>query len=224
MNAVYPHIRGAYRRSRISFWYCFGSSPHTWGIQLFFRVQCANPRFIPTYVGHTVLSEKQRKILAVHPHIRGAYNFFNFSGNLLRGSSPHTWGILQDAFSWSIFLRFIPTYVGHTSINARLPITFPVHPHIRGAYVIRRRPVRLRHGSSPHTWGIQTKDKDEKKAKRFIPTYVGHTAAFICRNVFSAVHPHIRGAYVGSATCRHSFVGSSPHTWGIPFIGFIFIG
>ena len=51
-------------------------------------------RFIPTYVGHTYDP--------LHQY------------NLIYGSSPHTWGILDVFLHARGDSRFIPTYVGHT--------------------------------------------------------------------------------------------------------------
>ena len=70
-----------------------------------------------------------------------------------------------------------------------------VHPHIRGAYALS---------------GIaQVTDT------RFIPTYVGHTAAPAPARPRCPVHPHIRGAYKPCRWWRRNEDGSSPHTWGI---------
>ena len=132
------------------------------------------------------------------------------------GSSPHTWGILVAQSADGLEVRFIPTYVGHTSAPGTAPKGCPVHPHIRGAYVCGRSgrfPPRPVHphirgayipsagayhrppGSSPHTWGIRPSFSIMWGIFRFIPTYVGHTENTIS---FMLDVP-----------------GSSPHTWGI---------
>ena len=110
------------------------------------------------------------------------------------GSSPHTWGILEERNTENAVRRFIPTYVGHTENNTAVVGRMAVHPHIRGAYAIpgtslahnavhphirgaystRRMWYFIATGSSPHTWGIQ-------------------------------------GRFLGNIVGR----GSSPHTWGI---------
>ena len=58
------------------------------------RGEFLGPRFIPTYVGHTMAVEIVAIVAAVHPHLRGAYfkPFLYLLG--LLGSSPPTWGIL----------------------------------------------------------------------------------------------------------------------------------
>ena len=115
--------------------------------------------------------------------------------SLAVGSSPHTWGIRIGSIRSFVFLRFIPTYVGHTS-------GFPFFG----------RPPR---GSSPHTWGIPTVAPVNVETIRFIPTYVGHTASDSSLAPIEAVHPHIRGAYQVIPRANPGGTGSSPHTWGI---------
>ena len=57
--SVHPHIRGAYSTSRGNSFFSCGSSPHTWGILILPAVQHQRPRFIPTYVGHTLDRRKK---------------------------------------------------------------------------------------------------------------------------------------------------------------------
>ena len=132
----------------------------------------------------------------VHPHIRGAYTRKPLSGPLWVGSSPHTWGIRGILPFLSPPFRFIPPYVGHTSHRPGCPTRYPVHPHIRGAYLPCSNTVGRFSGSSPHTWGIRHHSGQNVAPDWFIPTYVGHT-----RPVVAGSRPR---------------PGSSPHTWGIP--------
>ena len=114
-NPVHPHIRGVYTACLGLSAPGRGSSPHTWGIPVQFRVPKARirfiptyvgytdsvfltgefcVRFIPTYVGYTVRVGRSFNDRPVHPHIRGAYA----CPTAPRRRCP----------------RFIPTYVGHT--------------------------------------------------------------------------------------------------------------
>ena len=72
-------------------------------------------------------------------------------------------------------LRFIPTYVGHTSPCVMQFGIHSVHPHLRGAYVGGAGVGAALFGSSPPTWGIQKSKPLGQTQGRFIPTYVGHT-------------------------------------------------
>ena len=152
-------------------------------------------RFIPTYVGHTSCEDIVEAVKPVHPHIRGAYRFNPVLSLNRRGSSPHTWGIRIGQNARDLSNRFIPTYVGHTSMIPRPFPTLAVHPHIRGAYVRRAGSGAVQRGSSPHTWGIPPQH--------------------ICYCDTCAVHPHIRGAYIQGFLGDAQNGGSSPHTWGI---------
>ena len=130
--------------------------------------------FIPTYVGHTMYKLPKYMVQPVHPHIRGAYEWLDNGNFCADGSSPHTWGIPVPVSSWRTSNRFIPTYVGHTASqelghrDMRFIPTYvghtpkslffgricTVHPHIRGAYRAAAQKLKLKIGSSPHTWGI----------------------------------------------------------------------
>ena len=215
-HSVHPHIRGAYvillNRSSPK----PGSSPHTWGIQELGGADQDRLRFIPTYVGHTMLGQIVNHILTVHPHIRGAYSLLRCHSSGGFGSSPHTWGILSGDGVRHVPRRFIPTYVGHTGVADTPKPTPTVHPHIRGAYSGVVREAFGCRGSSPHTWGIQVRQVFQCQTFRFIPTYVGHTYSLILRLRSQAVHPHIRGAYRRFWQGHPVGHGSSPHTWGIP--------
>ena len=59
MASVHPHLRGAYSLRTYSDVHLHGSSPHTWGILSSYIFRCSPPRFIPTYVGHTLDRRKK---------------------------------------------------------------------------------------------------------------------------------------------------------------------
>ena len=194
-KSVHPHIRGAYWAEMCEIKHMFGSSPHTWGIRDTGIPPHPLRRFIPTYVGHTCRGFRFSAFRPVHPHIRGAYTFSMWPIEIAAGSSPHTWGIRRRLGFLARRVRFIPTYVGHTSIRPRRQRGSSVHPHIRGAYDLCQR--------------------DGRPDERFIPTYVGHTSLWAADHLRRAVHPHIRGAYHLVDKVLKPHAGSSPHTWGI---------
>ena len=105
--------------------------------------------------------------------------------------------------------------MGHTFLGRSVLGRWAVHPHIRGAYIIRFKAETLKLGSSPHTWGIQKLIVSRLRSLRFIPTYVGHTQQAVLPKLLEPVHPHIRGAYSVPSGVGCSASGSSPHTWGI---------
>ena len=72
-RTVHPHIRGAYMGRPAKIYVKNGSSPPTWGIPKKLQKSSVPARFIPTYVGHTVVALRTRVLPAVHPHLRGAY-------------------------------------------------------------------------------------------------------------------------------------------------------
>ena len=113
IRAVHPHIRGAYYDILNAGPRHRGSSPHTWGICTLSRSAGYGSRFIPTYVGHISWDVAMCLMVAVHPHIRGAYDQQFICVGFHSGSSPHTWGISCWRITTSIWPRFIPTYVGH---------------------------------------------------------------------------------------------------------------
>ena len=158
---------------------------------------------------------------AVHPHIRGAYQFPRPVPVPHIGSSPPTWGIRCSTAPTIDISRFIPTYVGHTGSAHVFCPPLPVHPHIRGAYEGSRGVSPAHGGSSPHTWGIHHDYRGNTGAYRFIPTYVGHTASSAGTENTITVHPHIRGAYRAIDKQQAGLDGSSPHTWGIRILAYL---
>ncbi len=129
---VHPHMRGELSVADLVLSGNSGSSPHTWGTRAPPAVHPRRGRFIPTYVGNSRSDPELRRRPAVHPHIRGELTVPALSTLMGVGSSPHTWGTLGWMGDKVIFRRFIPTYVGNSSISSSPSTTATVHPHIRG--------------------------------------------------------------------------------------------
>ena len=214
--SVHPHARGAYSCPRLIRFLTNGSSPRTWGIHSPFGgyrgyysvhphargayttlASCGEHplRFIPTHVGHTMLSVPEAPAKT--------------------GSSPRTWGILGRGASGRRFLRFIPTHVGHTHTKnepdwlpaGSSPRTWGILAALRsipapGRFI----PTHVGHTLINVLSGYQ---------RRFIPTHVGHTPVFVVPVVQNPVHPHARGAYLAIGLTSVHSSGSSPRTWGI---------
>ena len=153
-------------------------------------------------MGNTVRVHPTPFAAAVHPHIRGEYESDAPIEIAHCGSSPHPWGIPLPEVEALGAMRFIPTSVGNThQFRARL-CNWPVHPHIRGEYVLSYVASSALSGSSPHPWGIQPGRVPHGLLGRFIPTSVGNTnlGYVYCRG--GSVHPHIRGEYMFSIPVR----------------------
>ena len=155
----------------------YGSSPRTWG-------RHTNSLLI-------------YRLLAVHPHARGADGVGKTLLYSVSGSSPRTWGrrIRKRGDQWGIGGSSPRTWGRRVTLLSRTgllagssprtwgrrpvwpgPLPVPaVHPHARGADLIF--PVRTAVwliGSSPRTWGRRNQTLQQK--------------------VFKPVHPHARGA------------------------------
>ena len=137
----------------------------------------------------------------VHPHARGAYSDGRICVRCGCGSSPRTWGLRADDR-------------GETCKTA-------VHPHARGAYDRGVTHGDARCGSSPRTWGLRCTPLGFRAACRFIPTHVGLTEPSAGHAHGPAVHPHARGAYCGCGCQLFFWFGSSPRTWGLQKLHFV---
>ena len=157
VRTVHPHARGEHGEWRGGSGCYNGSSPRTWGTLPCCKCLTVHHRFIPTHVGNTEKIDEPTRHKSVHPHARGehcsAHNFLHIHD----GSSPRTWGTLQEQRAHRTCSRFIPTHVGNTkSIHSRSSRR-AVHPHARGEHSL---PPPLRcalRGSSPRTWGTPIK-------------------------------------------------------------------
>lgn len=136
----------------------------------------------------------------------------------MRGSSPLTWGILPEGFRKLLPFRIIPAYGGNTDSQFPANRVHRDHPYLRGEYVCDTTTTDDAKGSSPPTWGIQAGGVLIALMLRIIPTYVGNTSFWLlCWNLVQD-HPHLRGEYWRACrTSGHSW-GSSPPTWGIPYL------
>ena len=129
--------------------------------------------------------------------MRGEYIFKNPGHSPIIGSSPRAWGIHARPISGSLAARFIPTCVGNTNPLGAVAQRDPVHPHVRGEYIIPPFGSRIADGSSPRAWGILYPRHVIRDPIRFIPTCVGNTVSFSLE--------------FGSRIAD----GSSPRAWGI---------
>ena len=172
---VHPHVRGAHidrgrRAGEIP-----GPSPRAWGSHADLAGGLRRPRSIPTCVGLTRMRSAAARVMAVHPHVRGAH-----------ADSDNRW-LLRD--------RSIPTCVGLTAETASGSATSAVHPHVRGAHGHSSTRNRLASGPSPRAWGSPFRSACRARVARSIPTCVGLTSEQFPNVRADPVHPHVRGAH-----------------------------
>ncbi len=152
-----------------------GSPPRVWGIRVRVVRGIAPLRFTPTCVGNTTKEGNKMKALTVHPHVCGEYP--NHAASILSGggSPPRVWGIRYLRSKFSSCLRFTPTCVGNTTVDAPVPRITPVHPHVCGEYLIVTATQFADVGSPPRVWGIRAAYMWSIARYRFTPTCVGNT-------------------------------------------------
>ena len=172
-----------------------GSSPRAWGIRQFDRLRILPIRFIPTCVGYTRCALLLESPMVVHPHVRGVYRIGATMKLSSCGSSPRAWGIPVLRLSVRHDRRFIPTCVGYTGSAPGAPAPGPVHPHVRGVYILSHRLCKSPMRFIPTCVGYTPLGQPVQLQHRFIPTCVGYTC--------------------GPAVCGAADHGSSPRAWGI---------
>ena len=136
----------------------------------------AKRRFIPTYVGN---------------RLRWAD-----AGDLVTGSSPRMWGTVKLGRRGAASERFIPTYVGNSGVICMASCSLTVHPHVCGEQFPDWNRAISKDGSSPRMWGTDRPAQDQPVPRRFIPTYVGNSAARRLSSRRSSVHPHVCGEQI----------------------------
>ena len=167
-------------------------------------------------MGNTFLDGPESLLLMVHPHVHGEhatgkpYSLVDF------GSSPRTWGTLYSDHSDRRGVRFIPTYMGNTSLILLTALLIAVHPHVHGEHCRPPPPHGMRCGSSPRTWGTLFSCAQASFQGRFIPTYMGNTGPRAPPFLWWSVHPHVHGEHLIATGIERDHLGSSPRTWGTP--------
>ncbi len=152
--SVHPHARGERRARWPGVCSSVGSSPRTWGTLLSDQVKVETARFIPTHVGNATRYWAELTRRPVHPHARGERGATHLGPATAVGSSPRTWGTLDQGRHGLHSDRFIPTHVGNAGTWRGSHRPRAVHPHARGE----------RELAQQCRW----------PAIRFIPTHVGN--------------------------------------------------
>ena len=152
-GAVHPHACGEHLPIFTFPNLPIGSSPRLWGTWILLLSTTNCNRFIPTPVGNIKNSDRNIRIIAVHPHACGEHDK-RFPGLVRKfGSSPRLWGTFITRLFEQLTRRFIPTPVGNIRCSVRGLTKTAVHPHACGEHW-RARSVRAYDGgSSPRLWG-----------------------------------------------------------------------
>ena len=130
------------------------------------------------------------------------------------GSSPHTRGAPESAYSGDDHVRIIPAYAGSTSRRRQARGPTADHPRIRGEHVTTFSAILSAPGSSPHTRGAQGPRVQGGVLRGIIPAYAGSTLAGASSRHWNRDHPRIRGEHATVKAHRRQDNGSSPHTRG----------
>ncbi len=115
--SVHPHMGGEHPISLKKRLKHIGSSPHGWGTLTQTLLVSYRNRFIPTWVGNTISRSARNFTLSVHPHMGGEHFIPRLGWDVKDGSSPNGWGTLVFCLFGFRINRFIPTWVGNTSIQ-----------------------------------------------------------------------------------------------------------
>ncbi len=154
-STVHPHACGEHECSQYCSCSVDGSSPRMWGTRTDGEHPWQGRGFIPTHVGNTPSSRRNRRLLAVHPHACGEHDGTAMNEVKGAGSSPRMWGTLAIAQGKKHVKRFIPTHVGNTSQASEQASPEPVHPHACGEHGNIVRNIGTKVGSSPRMWGTR---------------------------------------------------------------------
>ena len=213
--AVHPHVRGEYPSDLAERRIEDGSPPRAWGIRVDGGDSTRGPRFTPTCVGNTDDRDMLFRIHAVHPHVRGEYQFRQNRVASSPGSPPRAWGIRGERLCPHACDRFTPTCVGNTAVGWTECDYWSVHPHVRGEYFGNDEASTTSSGSPPRAWGIPAAGSVPAAGLRFTPTCVGNTVIRQGYIPATPVHPHVRGEYRRRDACSPGACGSPPRAWGI---------
>ena len=171
-----------------------GSSPLTRGTRESVEKDRNKFRFIPAYAGNSFPAELRRRIVTVHPRLRGELLGMAAVIAVSSGSSPLT--------------RGTPTG------ELLLATIFPVHPRLRGELSWSRMQYFSIGGSSPLTRGTLIALGTDFGFFRFIPAYARNSLLADLAAFFATVHPRLRGELHGKSRAADYRAGSSPLTRG----------
>ena len=114
----HPHAGGEIDGTRLGVNDLVGPSPRGWGNHLETHLEALADRAIPTRVGKSSRSTKDREQDAGHPHAGGEIRLTFANAAFFHGPSPRGWGNPLRACGGCCCLRAIPTRVGKSAALA----------------------------------------------------------------------------------------------------------
>ena len=131
---VHPHAGGEHLDFAMPMRLVAGSPPRRWGTRGTGRATAPTPRFTPTQVGNTSMTDRERAVSAVHPHAGGEHCLSCAELRPRGGSPPRRWGTQAGRYTPKTALRFTPTQVGNTHHGRDKLGESAVHPHAGGEH------------------------------------------------------------------------------------------
>ena len=214
----HPRIRGEHNLGEECSREGTGSSPHTRGAPQARLRRRFRARIIPAYAGSTTASWIGDSSRTDHPRIRGEHETHRAGHPPSTGSSPHTRGAPESAWSFQQSRRIIPAYAGSTSGSGTSGAPGRDHPRIRGEHHQMTATILNGSGSSPHTRGAHHGVRTHDRVGGIIPAYAGSTTPGVSDRGYPGDHPRIRGEHRVASRRHVQMPGSSPHTRGAPFV------
>ena len=210
----HPRIRGEHNLGEECSREGTGSSPHTRGAPQARLRRRFRARIIPAYAGSTTASWIGDSSRTDHPRIRGEHETHRAGHPPSTGSSPHTRGAPESAWSFQQSRRIIPAYAGSTSGSGTSGAPGRDHPRIRGEHHQMTATILNGSGSSPHTRGAHHGVRTHDRVGGIIPAYAGSTTPGVSDRGYPGDHPRIRGEHRVASRRHVQMPGSSPHTRG----------
>ena len=133
----------------------------------------------------------------------------------LKGSPPHTRGILVNDESNNVGSGITPAHAGNTDYIGFFFRRLRDHPRTRGEYPFVFIILLVLLGSPPHTRGIRSADIHIGGLGGITPAHAGNTQDSQRTSTAPRDHPRTRGEYISDQGRAITLEGSPPHTRGI---------
>ena len=193
-----------------------GSSPHGRGKHTSRSCKPRPGRLIPARAGKTAGPLCVGRVVQAHPRTGGENQARSLHSDLVRGSSPHGRGKLNNVGRGLEAGRLIPARAGKTLSPLSRASRGGAHPRTGGENVIVSVLANTSNGSSPHGRGKQTEVALQIFTGRLIPARAGKTLPPHPPGAATPAHPRTGGENPRPARRIAMSPGSSPHGRGKP--------